>query len=432
MTKLLTSKYSTYLANQIIDEISETANTVFFIYTGVHGDVIGDIPVPSDSTRDIVIDAYRNMIFGKRVTTDDVALLVRNIPYLINTIYDMYDDTDNELHSKDFFCYVNEGTFYHVYKCLDNNFDAISTVEPNFSYVSAESNYIFQTSDGYVWKYMYSITNAQKTRFSTEYFFPVIANSDVQAAAVRGSIDVIHIEQNDLEIPGGGKKYDNYTSGIFATNQLRVSGNNYLYAISNDSISFTAGFYTGCMIYLSGGEGAGQYAEIVDYFTNEGGNFIAIDQAFDVSPQNGTEWEITPNVLIVGSGAETVNVVARALVNATGSNSVYKIEMLERGENYDYATATVVANNVITQDANFVPAELRPIYSPFGGHGAHPDLELGSGAVAVTTKFVNHEEGTLPSSNRFQQIGLIRDPKFANVNIEFNSSSGLFRTGETV
>lgn len=431
MTKILTQKYKTYLSMTLHDAVRDNDNA-FYFYTGVHGDVIGEVPVPNNDERETAFDAYRNMIFGKLVEASDVAVVVRNIPWVADTIFAMYDDDDNDIYTKDFFCYVDEGSFLHVYKCLDNNFDTPSTVEPQFTWVTEGSNYTFQTSDGYVWKYMYSFTDVQHERFTTQNYIPVFSNTIVSDAAVPGALDVIHIEQNNLEIPGGGKKYDNYVAGTFATNQLRINGNNFLYAISNANINYTTGFYTGCLLYLSGGTGVGQYSNVVNYFTNANGNFIVIDTEFVVGPTNGTTFEIYPNIKIKGSGTETINATARALVNSTGSNSIYKIEMLEKGSKYTYATAEVVANDVITEDTNFIAAELRPIYGPAIGHGKTPALELGSDGVEFTMSFADDETGTLLTENRYQQIGLLRDPKFANVNIEMTNTVGTFAQDELV
>lgn len=432
MTKLITTKMKSFLGSQIEEAIEEFSNTSFYLYAGVHGDVIGDIPIPADDDRDVTIDAYRNMIFGKRVAFTDLASVIRYVPWVTNKVFAMYNDNDEDLLTKDFFCQVQEGSFYHVYKCLDNNFNANSTSEPLYSFVNQSSNYIFQTSDGYVWKYMFTVTESVADKFKTQNYFPAYTNTEVASAATKGAIDVIRIEQSDLEIPGGGKKYDNYVTGTWVTGELRLSGNNFLYEISNDTISFTTGFYTGCLIYVSGGVGVGQYKTITDYFHNSNGNFIVIDSAFTVPPMNGSTWEIYPEVRITGSGTQTVNAVARALVNSTGSNSVYKIEMLEKGANYDFILAEIVANGVITTDTAFRPAELHPIYSPQLGHGVNAPEELGSTAIEFSVKFSNTESNTIPTENRYQQIGLLINPAFANVIVQTTNTAGSFLVGEDI
>ena len=49
-----------------------------------------------------------------------------------------------------------------VYKVIENDGATASTVEP-----TSTSNSIFETSDGYRWKYMYSLTSSEALNFAT-------------------------------------------------------------------------------------------------------------------------------------------------------------------------------------------------------------------------------------------------------------------------
>ena len=46
-----------------------------------------------------------------------------------------------------------------------NNQGANSTVSPNFAEVDSNDE-VYQTSDGYIWKYMYSVDTANNTKFT--------------------------------------------------------------------------------------------------------------------------------------------------------------------------------------------------------------------------------------------------------------------------
>ena len=96
-----------------------------------------------DDLNDTMIDIYRNMIQGKVIASDQVVLAIRNIPYLSNTIYDMYDDQDIELSKKNFYTVVNEESYYHLYKCLDNNMNSPSTAQPTFSHIIGSNNTLY-------------------------------------------------------------------------------------------------------------------------------------------------------------------------------------------------------------------------------------------------------------------------------------------------
>jgi hypothetical protein len=403
------------------DFIYSVGSNNYYIFLGNSTNLSDNIlPDINDNVNDTEVDVYRNMICGKSIQDTDVSLVVRNIPYVANTVYDMYDDSDEDLDSKDFYVVVNEESYYHVYKCLDNNGGAPSTAQPMFAAISAVNGTIYQTSDGYRWKYLYSIDSTTYDKFSSVYFVPITPNTSVQEQAVSGSIDIILVENS-------GSRYDNYITGTFKADDLRINGNTQLYAISNTIASTVNGFYTGCLLYISSGAGISENRIISDYICNENGNFIVLNTGL-TSPQNGSQYEIYPNVL-VSDVNQTIDVVARALVNASSSNSIYRIELLERGAGYDQqpVSATVVANTAVPVKQDAV---LRIVYSPPKGHGYNPARELycNSAAVSVT---INNQSNTLVMTNQFRQIGILANPTFGNVIFTYSASDGSFQTGET-
>ena len=130
---------------------------------------------------------------------------------------------------------------------------------------------------------------------------------------------------------------------------------------------------------------------------------------------------------IIGDGNQSTNAVARALVNSLASNSVYRIEMLNRGLGYTHHTANVLANSVVNVTSNSI---LRPIYSPLEGHGSDAAEELGAKRLSVAVQIASSESDTVTIDNRFQQIGLLKDPLFANVSINVTATNGEFATPE--
>ncbi len=423
-TKIVTIHNKHHVASQFIESVSETTNTAYYVFVGDQYDR-SELRNISNSDRDIIFDTYQNMIMGKRVTPNDVKLAIRNIPYVSNTKYDMYDDTDQLLYTKDYYAIVNASSYYHVYKCLDNNGNSYSTVVPDISHISGANTDLYETSDGYRWKYMYSVSSSDKTKFANQDYFPIVANSSVTNSAVTGSLSII-------KIIDPGKRYDNYTEGTFISSQIRVNGNSTLYEISNTSLKTSNGFYTNCLIYISSGTGVGQYKKITDYFSNANGNYIGIESAFIISPTNGSEYEIYPNIKIVGSGNETINAVARALINSASSNSIYKIETLDQGAGYTYHIATVEANSIVKASNGFVEANVRPIYSPPGGHGYSIENELYSTSAIISVEFANSESNTILTTNKFNQVGLLKDPMFNNVKLNLNSIVGSFTSNEKI
>ena len=88
-----------------------------------------------------------------------------------------------------------DATFYvvssafNVYKVLDNNGDAASTVEP-----TGTSTSILTTGDGYKWKYMYTLSASQQANFLSTDFMGVATNSTVASAAVDGAVNIVKIK----------------------------------------------------------------------------------------------------------------------------------------------------------------------------------------------------------------------------------------------
>lgn len=95
----------------------------------------------------------------------------------------------------------------NVYKCLDNNYGAISTVKPY-----GTSYEPFTTSDGYIWKYLYNVPIALRNKFLTASYIPVttaIKNQYYNGGKIQNIL---------INSIGAG-----YTSGSIA-----VSGDGYL------------------------------------------------------------------------------------------------------------------------------------------------------------------------------------------------------------
>jgi len=422
MTQLVTNTNRLHAAEQVLESITEPANTQYYMFVADHTDHPNTELQPVYDNTKTSVDAYHNMIFGKKLEPTDLKLMIRNVPYQSNIVYTMYDDQEELILQSNFYAVVNAVSYYHVYKCLDNNQGIPSTVEPEFSHITGSNTFIYQTSDGYRWKYMYSVDSANVVKFETASYFPIVPNTQVEDTAVAGAIDIIRVD-------GEGRGYDNYVDGIFSPLDIRYDGDVHAYALANNVASAVNGYYTGCMLYLSSGTGSGQYRLISDYYSNNEGRYMIVNSAFTTTPDGTTEFQVTPSVKIVGDGRQLTNADARALVNALASNSIHRVEMLNRGAGYTYHTANVIANAVVGVLSNTI---VRPIYSPYHGHGYDAARELGSHHLSFTLEVANNEGNTLVTSNKFQQIGMLKDPLFANVVVEMESSNGFFINNEKV
>lgn len=416
--QLITDYFRLNNAKQLRESITETANNAYYVFIGrsapyANGDSV--VPSPTNSTQEIDVDSYRNMIFGKRITSDDVKIMARRHNWISNTVYSKYDSSV-DLSNTAFYVLTDTSSQYHVFKVLDNNGGVASVVQPQFSDTSADDEY-YSTSDGYVWKYMYSITKDQFDKFATADYIPVIPDAAVTANAVSGAIDVI-------TITSGGSNYNSSFANTFDATNLRIGGDTTKYGLAASASSNT-NFYNDSYIYINSGTGIGQIRKIVSYSVVGTDKIATLDSAFDTAPDATSGYEITPSVDIVGDGSYAR---ARALVNTASSNTIYKIEIIDRGINYTFGTATVVGNTGGVSNA----ASLSVIVGPRGGHGSDAEYELGGRYLGYSVSFANSEANTIPTTNDYRTIGILKDPLYANVQFSLTSVVGSFADNETV
>lgn len=104
-----------------------------------------------------------------------------------------------------------------VFKCLFNNANGSSTIMPEITLGGdlPESPYI-ETSDGYKWKYLYTIPGSLKNRFFTDKYMPVVRDTVVYNNRGEGRIDIVQI------LNGGNGYFQGSTQNNYSI--LSVSG----------------------------------------------------------------------------------------------------------------------------------------------------------------------------------------------------------------
>ena len=421
--KITPKEAGIFTASDTFMDVNEEFESQYIYYAFVGNHVTytdtSDDPVPLYDSEQTKRDAYNKMLFGKRIKPTDTNLVVPRYDYVPQKVYDAYDDTDTNIYGKAYFVAVKRGGEYDVFKCLDNYGGSLSTVPPDKTQIT-DFDEIYRTSDNYVWKYMYTITSAVMNKFATVDFIPVTPNTSVQGTAKNGSIDVIKVEY-------GGSRYDNYLYGSIGTSDIGIDGNPYKINVSGNNKSSTSNnFYNGCVFKVTSGTGVGSHANVASYTTSGLHRVVTLDTLLTLDLSS--TYEITPGVEIVGDYSQTVNAIARAVINSV-ANSVDYIEILERGADYRQANATVIYNSVVPVSAQ---ANVRPIMSPPGGHGADSVSELGGSRVCFSVTF-DESSDNLPSINDFRQVGLMTNPRYAEVHVDFSSKdAGQFLSGETV
>jgi hypothetical protein len=125
---------------------------------------------------------------------------------------------------------------YNVYKCLDNNNGARSTTKPIGTQVLPIS-----LSDGYIWKYMFNVPLALRTKFLNDQYFPVVTALSQQFYS-NGGIEAIKIDSRGtgysamtLTVDGDG--YLANDPVYLGSNSITTGGYGY---VDGDTISIAA------------------------------------------------------------------------------------------------------------------------------------------------------------------------------------------------
>jgi hypothetical protein len=423
MSTLITNNLKLFSTDNFVESFTEPGFNIYYMFVGNPLPFTNDNSPPTlyDNVDTTNIKSFENMIYGKRIFANDVVKLVRRINWTDGDSYQRYTHDNNNLFNEDFFVVVDETTSYSVFKCLDNNNGANVSDAPQISETSADDDFYF-TNDGYQWKFMYSITPSQLAKFGTSDYIPVYVNQNVVGNAVGGSID-------SIQVTFGGVGYASYASGSFQ--EVVVSGSPLTHRIDPSGSSSNGNFYTGCAVKITSGTGSGQLRKITSYSVVGSSRTITVDQQFDPQPTTASTYEITPFVTITGDGS---NASARAIVNSS-SNTIYKIEVVNRGVSYSYADVVVTGNTgTATPTANNT-ATAKVIISPKGGHGSNAAAELGSKHACISIEFDSSLSGNkVVDENDFRSIGIIKDPLFSNVQIGSASGdrTGTFVDGEVV
>jgi hypothetical protein len=420
--KLITSEFKTHMATQFIESMNEPQNTIYYIGAHRSTSFPSDIapPEPQTNLNERFYSLYDELIFGKRIATADVAHMIRNTVWTSGTIYDMYDDRTNDLESKNFYVVSDEASSYHVFKCLYNNGGIPSTSKPKRSETNPEDE-LYITSDGYQWKYLYTIGASEYSKFATNDYVPVFVDQRVVNSAVDGSLNVIVVET-------AGSQYRSYATGNIRDSV--IAGNNLIFSIesSNMTLSSNDSFYDNCSIYLSSGPGDGQIRTIVDYFTSAGERRILINEPFDITPTSATNFIIAPRVLISGDGQ---GATARAEIDAN-TGGIRDIIVINSGSGYTFANVQIIGNTGLSSATTTASAQARAIISPPGGHGSDNVNELFGTRVGISVDFNKSEANTIPTSNDYRKISIIKDPLFKEADFVLSTSGSVFTPGETV
>jgi hypothetical protein len=125
---------------------------------------------------------YKNIFVAKKINSNQISLVIKRVDWSANTVYDYYQDSKNmtqkDSNGNPVYNFYVRNSYNQVFKCLWNNFGVYSTVEPVIEPGTYGNNNIFQGSDMYKWKYMYTIDSGSAKNFMDTNWMPIPINAN--------------------------------------------------------------------------------------------------------------------------------------------------------------------------------------------------------------------------------------------------------------
>lgn len=276
MVAIITDNFKRNIIDQIIDDVDSTGVT-YYVAVGrsEDWDSADAAPTPLNTLRD-----QRNFRLSMQSMKlgEDVSFVIPRYNWSSGTIYDAYDDAVQGYPTNSYYVMTDE---LQVYICLQQG-KTSAGIGVNSSIKPTGTSSIPQTTaDGYVWRYLYSISAASSNKFQSSNYSPIefvkpsvdstglsiqqLQQRTVQYGAIPGQVLGIAItnggtgytSQPNVTITGNGTQSPNATASVFGGAVVDIKMND-----SGSGKSYGAGFdYAD--VAISGGGGSGATARAI-------------------------------------------------------------------------------------------------------------------------------------------------------------------------
>jgi len=231
MSAIITDQLRILNAKEFVASVASTSNSYYSFVglpnaTEVSSSWDTSPPDPRDNFNE-ENNYWDTMIALKKITDSDAKQVIRKVKWTSGITYDMYrhdiraenpSKPSNAISLYDANYYVMNSD-YRVYICLQNGTDPenpsgrASLDEPTF--IDLEPKEAGTSGDGYIWKYLYTISPTDINKFDSTNFMPVPANwqTSTTNAAVRnnastsGQIKIVTITNRGVGLGTAGVTY---------------------------------------------------------------------------------------------------------------------------------------------------------------------------------------------------------------------------------
>jgi len=222
MAAIVTDQFRILNANNFVESVSDPNNSYYVFLSLPNPSTVGfgrstswdeNTPNPVDNFN-YLNHVKDTMIFGKKITVNDVRRLIRRVDWRQGTVYEMYrhdysiSNTSPQTNSTRLYDanYYVMNSDYRVYICIDNGASSanpagnFSQDEPSF--IDLEPSRAGESGDGYIWKYLFTVSPSDIIKFDSIEYIPVpnnwVTTTDAQIQAVRENGDSL-VNENQIK-----------------------------------------------------------------------------------------------------------------------------------------------------------------------------------------------------------------------------------------
>jgi hypothetical protein len=400
MASIITNKLRKSIAQSIYDEIfSRRSHYYYFFGKPRIGASLSSTPL---ATQQYEATVRGNIVAAKRIYSSDVAFVVPRFDWVSGVVYDKSNilQTGIVTPAGPKF-YVYDTVNHRVFKCIDNNNGGASTVRPTNT-----EPFNFKTSDGYTWRYLYSIPTALRNKFLTSAYIPVFTSIQKRYYS-DGGIAEVTIVKSGFGYTAGTTTIQVVGDGTSAELiPVIVNGQIGDVIIKNPGRDYTRAIIT--VLDSGSGQGAEIQAELnigdlesdqalVELLTTSG----TVDSVDIVS--GGTEYTTGSSVKIIGDG---VGATAQLEISA---GVITRVLVTNVGEGYTWAQAVITPQVNPPRSGTATNASTRVNVSPFLGHGRNAIDELHANTLMFFSSVFSDRLSDFDTNTTYKQYGLIKD-----------------------
>lgn len=347
------------------------------------------------------------------INSADISLMANRVNWVSGTVYDMFDTRYSENYvapsgaTSIYECHMFVVTDdYNVYKCIDNNYNEPSTIKPT----SVSSGYEGPLADGYIWKYMKTLSLYERNRLMSSEYYPV--SDPITAGSYDGQVN--------WEIVDGGRGYNPAFTSIVVSGSNGGQG-----AVLNPVIDGNGTIVN--VVAVDRGTGYSTVEiEVVNTEDPLPGNFLPAEIRGIVDVVNlesaqvnvqlsavpgeiscvyvntpGLFYDETTTLEIVGDGT---GAIVSPVIAANGA--INSVLIQNRGQDYSYAEL-VITDGGLENGSGFT---YDIIISPIKGHGASIVEESYASTIVFYAEDLDISINDFILENDYRQVGLIINP----------------------